>query len=103
MLGDATRFLVLLALVDGELPVSDLAQVVDKPATGVSQHLAKLRLSHLVRTRRDGTRIFYRLENDHVRQLIVDVLNHVEHMGPSVPRHHQNQALPLSRYAVSGD
>jgi DNA-binding transcriptional ArsR family regulator len=103
MLSDGTRFRLLLALVDGELPVNDLAQVVDKPSAGVSQHLAKLRLARLVTTRRDGTRVFYRLENDHVRQLIVDVLNHAEHMGPSVPRHHQEQALPLSHHAASGD
>ena len=100
MLADGTRFRLLLALVDGELPVNDLALAVDKPPAGVSQHLAKLRLARLVTTRRDGTRIFYRLENDHVRQLIVDVLEHAEHMGPSVPRHHQQQALPLSQRAA---
>ncbi|MEA5455113.1 metalloregulator ArsR/SmtB family transcription factor [Sinomonas sp. JGH33] len=93
MLADATRFRLLLALVDDELAVNDLAQVAEKPPTGVSQHLAKLRLARLVATRREGTRVFYRLENDHVRQLIVDVLNHAEHMGPSLPRHHQQQAL----------
>ena len=100
MLADGTRFRLLLALVDGELPVNDLAQAVDKPPAGVSQHLAKLRLARLVATRRDGTRIFYRLENDHVRQLVIDVLEHAEHMGPSVPRHHQQQAVPLSQPAA---
>jgi DNA-binding transcriptional ArsR family regulator len=100
MLADSTRFRLLLALVDEELPVNDLAQVVEKPPAGVSQHLAKLRLARLVATRRDGTRVFYRLENDHVRQLIVDVLNHAEHMGPTVPRHHQQQAQPLSQRAA---
>jgi len=100
MLADGTRFRLLLALVDGELPVNDLAQAVDKPPAGVSQHLAKLRLARLVAPRRDGTRIFYRLENDHVRQLVIDVLEHAEHMGPSVPRHHQQQAVPLSQPAA---
>ncbi|WP_415853566.1 ArsR/SmtB family transcription factor [Sinomonas sp. G460-2] len=95
MLADGTRFRLLLALLDDELPVNDLARAADKPPTGVSQHLAKLRLARLVATRREGTRVFYRLENDHVRQLIVDVLNHAEHMGSSVPRHHQQQALPF--------
>ena len=100
MLADGTRFRLLLGLVDGELPVNDLALAVDKPPAGASQHLAKLRLARLVTTRRDGNRIFYRLENDHVRQLIVDVLEHAEHMGPSVPRHHQQQAHPLSQPAA---
>nr|WP_217697880.1 metalloregulator ArsR/SmtB family transcription factor [Sinomonas mesophila] len=89
MLADATRFRLLFALLDDELPVNDLAHVSEKPPTGVSQHLAKLRLAGLVETRREGTRVFYRLENDHVRQLIIDVLNHAEHMSSSMPRHHQ--------------
>lgn len=102
MLADGTRFRLLLALVDDELPVNDLSQVADKPPAGVSQHLAKLRLARLVATRREGPRVFYRLENGHVRQLIVDVLNHAEHMGPSMPRHHRQQALPLSQQ-TTGD
>ena len=51
----------------------------------MSQHLAKLRMARLVRTRRDGTQIFYQLENDHVRQLIVDAVHNAEHAGPASP------------------
>ena len=102
MLADGARFRLLLALVDGELPVNDLAQALGKPSAGVSQHLAKLRLARLVATRREGTHVYYRLENEHVRQLVVDVLDHAEHMGPSVPRHHQQQPLPLTR-RTAGD
>ena len=54
----------------------------------MSQHLAKLRMARLVRTRRDGTQIFYQLENDHVRQLIIDGIFNAEHAGPAVPAHH---------------
>lgn len=102
MLADGTRFRLLLALVDDELPVNDLSQVADKPLAGVSQHLAKLRLARLAGHPPRGTPGFYRLENGHVRQLIVDALNHAEHMGPSMPRHHRQQALPLSRQ-TTGD
>lgn len=100
MLADSTRFRLLLALLERELSVNDLAQVLDKPSTGVSQHLAKLRLARLVATRRQGTHVYYRLENEHVRQLVVDVLDHAEHLGPSVPRHHQQQSLPLTPRAA---
>ena len=41
-------------------------QHVGKPAPSVSQHLAKLRMARLVRTRRAGTTIYYSLENEHV-------------------------------------
>ncbi|MGH3524790.1 MAG: ArsR family transcriptional regulator, partial [Mycobacterium sp.] len=47
------------------------------------------RMARLVRTRRDGTTIFYSLENNHVRQLVVDAVFNAEHAGPGVPRHHR--------------
>ena len=58
MLADVTRVQVLWALVDRELSVNELAEFVDKPAPSVSQHLAKLRMARLVRTRRAGTTIY---------------------------------------------
>jgi DNA-binding transcriptional ArsR family regulator len=91
MLADATRIRLLWALIDDELSVNDLAERVGKPAPSVSQHLAKLRMARLVRTRRAGTTIFYSLENDHVRQLVVDAVFNAEHAGPGVPFHHRDQ------------
>jgi ArsR family transcriptional regulator, zinc-responsive transcriptional repressor len=85
MLADATRLRLLWALLDAELPVNELATAVGKPAAGVSQHLAKLRMARLVRTRRQGNQVFYRIENDHVRQLVTDAIYHAEHGGPGVP------------------
>jgi DNA-binding transcriptional ArsR family regulator len=90
MLADATRVQVLWALVDRELSVNELAEHVGKPAPSVSQHLAKLRMARLVRTRRDGTTIFYSLENEHVRQLVSDAVFNAEHAGPGIPGHHRS-------------
>ena len=89
MLADATRVQVLWSLTDREMSVNELAEHVGKPAPSVSQHLAKLRMARLVQTRREGTTIFYSLENNHVRQLVVDAVHNVEHSGPGVPRHHR--------------
>jgi DNA-binding transcriptional ArsR family regulator len=91
MLSDATRIRLLWALLDGEMPVNDLAAAVGKPAAAVSQHLAKLRMSRFVQTRRHGTQVFYRVENDHVRQLVRDAVHNAEHAGPGLPRHHQTE------------
>nr|WP_142383321.1 metalloregulator ArsR/SmtB family transcription factor [Mycobacterium intracellulare] len=90
MLADATRIQVLWALSDQELSVNELAEKVGKPAASVSQHLAKLRMARLVRPRRAGTTIFYSLDNEHVRQLVVDAVHNAEHAGPEVPAHHRN-------------
>jgi ArsR family transcriptional regulator, zinc-responsive transcriptional repressor len=90
MLADATRVQVLWALVGQEMSVNDLAEHVGKPAPSVSQHLAKLRMARLVRTRRQGTTIFYTIENDHVGQLVTDAVFNAEHAGPGIPGHHRN-------------
>ncbi|RJQ08766.1 MAG: transcriptional regulator [Dehalococcoidia bacterium] len=81
MLADATRVRLLWALLNDELAVNDLAHAVGKPPTAVSQHLAKLRMARLVRTRRDGTRVFYRIGDEHVRQLVQDAVFHADHTG----------------------
>jgi DNA-binding transcriptional ArsR family regulator len=90
MLAEATRVQVLWALVGREMSVNELAEYVGKPAPSVSQHLAKLRMARLVRTRREGTTIFYTLENDHIGQLVTDAVFNAEHAGPGIPGHHRN-------------
>ena len=92
MLADATRVQILWALIDGERSVSELAERAGKAPASVSQHLAKLRMARLVRTRRDGTTIFYRLDNDHVSRLITDAVYNAEHAGPGIPGHHREDA-----------
>lgn len=91
MLADGTRLKILWCLQQ-EQSVGALAAAVDKAPAAVSQHLAKLRLARLVRTRRDGNTIYYRLDSDHVRQLVVDAIHHAEHQGSEVPRHHRANA-----------
>ncbi|OUM39699.1 ArsR/SmtB family transcription factor [Arthrobacter sedimenti] len=93
MLADATRVRIILALRDaGELSVNSLAETVDKSPAAVSQHLAKLRLARLVTTRQDGTRVFYRLENEHASQLVNDAILQAEHaLGGT--HHHRAHGL----------
>jgi DNA-binding transcriptional ArsR family regulator len=92
MLADPTRVRLLWALTSGELSVTELAEHAGKPAPSVSQHLAKLRMARLVRTRREGTTIFYSLENEHVSQLVADAVFNAEHAGSGVPAHHRGDS-----------
>jgi DNA-binding transcriptional ArsR family regulator len=92
MLSDTTRVRLLWALADRELSVGELAERVGKPGPSVSQHLAKLRMARLVRTRREGTQVFYRLENEHVGQLVTDAVYNAEHAAGGVPAHHLDDA-----------
>ena len=93
MLADATRVRIILALRDGELPVNQLAEMVHKSPAAVSQHLAKMRLGRMVTTRQDGTRVFYRLENEHASQLVTDAIFQAEHSLGGTPRHHHAESM----------
>lgn len=96
MFADATRLRILLALRAGELAVNDLASVVGKSPSAVSQHLAKLRLARMVSTRQDGTRVFYRIASEHIRQLVTDAIYQAEHSLEGAPRlHHHHSAEGL--------
>ena len=88
MLADVTRIRLILALRDGEMSVNHLADIVDKSPAAVSQHLAKMRLARFVATRQEGTRVFYRLENEHAEQLVSDAIFQAEHALGGTPRHH---------------
>jgi DNA-binding transcriptional ArsR family regulator len=87
LLADPTRLRIVWALLHGEHSVNDLATHVDAKPTAVSQHLAKLRLAKLVRTRRDGNRIFYAVENDHIERLAHEALLHVDHVVGGAAHH----------------
>ncbi|MGV8851318.1 MAG: ArsR/SmtB family transcription factor [Rhodoglobus sp.] len=89
MLADATRVRIILALRARELSVSSLATIVSKSPASVSQHLAKLRLARIVLTRQHGTKIFYRLANEHASQLVTEAIFQAEHLLSVDPAHHR--------------
>lgn len=91
MLADATRVRIILALRDQELSVNNLAEMVDKSAPAVSQHLAKLRLARIVSTRHEGTKVFYRLTDEHARQLVADAIFQAQHTLSNDPAHHRGE------------
>lgn len=91
MLADATRVRIILALREGELAVATIAERVGKSPAAVSQHLAKLRLARIVLTRQEGTKVFYRLANEHARQLVADAIFQAEHSLTADPAHHRGR------------
>jgi DNA-binding transcriptional ArsR family regulator len=76
---DATRAGLLLELARGEGRVSDLAERVGLSPSAISHHLHSLRLTRVVRRRRVGRAVYYRLDDEHVEALLEAGLNHVRH------------------------
>jgi DNA-binding transcriptional ArsR family regulator len=76
-LGDPTRLRLLTALGQAELCVCDLATLVGISESAASHQLRLLRALRLVRARRDGRMVHYRLDDDHIVGLLAQGLEHV--------------------------
>ena len=66
---------------DGEITVNALAELLEIPKANTSQHLAVLRQSGVVNTRRDGINVYYSLRSERIseacaltRQILVERL-----------------------------
>ena len=80
LLGEPNRLRMLYALSEaGELCVCDLAAVVEVSETSVSHAMRLLRAAGIVRNRRDGRMIYYRLDDAHVRMLLDLSREHFAH------------------------
>ena len=77
-LADATRLRILGLLLTGEVCVCDIHESLKIPQSKASRHLAYLRRTGLVETRREGLWIHYRLGqfNDPVLATISEAVRH---------------------------
>ena len=75
-LADPTRARVVLILTEGERSVGDLVELLEAQQSTVSRHLGVLRAADLVATRRDGVRVYYRLKDAHVGDLVAEAFAH---------------------------
>ena len=78
VLGDPTRVRLLDALAQQEMCVCELAELVDSSESAVSHQLRLLRSLRLVRSRRSGRLVFYRLDDEHIRRLLDQGRRHIE-------------------------
>lgn len=76
LLSDETRLRILLYLAqNGELHVTDLCGRLGQSQPAVSHHLALLRVSGLIESRREGKHNFYSVRADHFGELLVDLFS----------------------------
>ncbi|TVR92455.1 MAG: transcriptional regulator [Spirochaetaceae bacterium] len=78
VLADETRTRILYLLSEQELCVCDLAHLLDMTAPAVSHHLRLLRMTRLVRSRREGKQVFYTLNDEHVLTIIRTAQEHYQ-------------------------
>ncbi len=70
-LASPKRLEIINALKDGEKTVGELVDILGVPKANVSQHLAVMRHKGILKSRRDGVNIHYRIANPKVVQACV--------------------------------
>lgn len=75
-LANGNRLELLELLAQGERSVDELAKVSGLSVANTSQHLQLLRQSGLVSSRKEGLKVFYRISNDEVIELLIN-LRHI--------------------------
>jgi ArsR family transcriptional regulator len=78
-LSDPTRILIISALLEGEIGVSELVERLGLTKSAISHQLRGLRDKRLIRTRKQGRNVFVCLDDDHVIELFQRGLDHVLH------------------------
>jgi ArsR family transcriptional regulator, nickel/cobalt-responsive transcriptional repressor len=75
-----SRLRILARLHSGPTSVNAIADSVGMESSAVSHQLRLLRHLGLVVGRRDGRQVVYELYDDHVAELLDQVVSHVEHV-----------------------
>ena len=76
--GDTTRIRILYVLFESEMCVCDIAELLNLTQSAISHQLKILKQARLVRSRREGKTVFYFLDDDHVRTVIGQGMEHID-------------------------
>ncbi|MGA7278488.1 MAG: metalloregulator ArsR/SmtB family transcription factor [Desulfocapsaceae bacterium] len=80
-IGDPGRLQIVLALDSEEMCVCDLAALLGVSESAASHQIRILRTMNLVKNRREGQVLYYRLVDGHVMDLVRVAQEHVEELG----------------------
>lgn len=77
LFADPNRIKLLHALEQKELCGSDLACLLGISKSAVSHQLKSLKMTNLIRSRREGQNIFYSLSDQHIKMILDIGLTHL--------------------------
>jgi ArsR family transcriptional regulator len=75
--GDSTRIRILCALDEAEMCVCDIAYLLNMTQSAISHQLRVLKQASLVRSRKDGKIVYYALNDEHVKMIFDQGMNHI--------------------------
>lgn len=77
-LADPTRIKILYLLSQEECSVGHITEVLNMTQSAVSHQLSILRNLRLVKYRREGTTLYYTYDDEHVINILNQVLTHIQ-------------------------
>ncbi|APT72617.1 ArsR family transcriptional regulator [Thermosipho affectus] len=83
VLSDQTRLKILLALSEKECNVTELQKITNSTQSTVSHQLRILRQTNLVRYKKIGRNVYYRLYDEHIVVIIKYAIEHIQEFGGS--------------------
>lgn len=75
--GDNTRIKIIQALSIEEMCVCDISVLLNMSQSAISHQLRGLRQSKLVKPRKEGKVVYYSLDDDHIKQIFNQGLQHI--------------------------
>jgi ArsR family transcriptional regulator, lead/cadmium/zinc/bismuth-responsive transcriptional repressor len=75
---DNTRLKILNALFSTEMCVCDISALLGMHQSAISHQLRVLKQSRLVKYRKEGKIVYYSLDDDHIKKIIGQALEHIE-------------------------
>ncbi|RUL89745.1 ArsR/SmtB family transcription factor [Tautonia sociabilis] len=88
LMSDETRLRILLYLArNGELHVTDLCHRLDQSQPAVSHHLALLRVSGLIESRREGKHNYYSVRADQFGELLTQLFSNAGRIPRKIKFH----------------
>ena len=75
--GDTTRVKILSALFESEMCVCDIATLLNMNQSAISHQLRVLKTARLVKHRKDGKTVFYSLDDEHIKNIFDQGLEHI--------------------------
>ncbi|MEX2688718.1 MAG: ArsR/SmtB family transcription factor [Candidatus Njordarchaeum guaymaensis] len=76
-MANPTRIRIILALMERKLCTNKIAEMLNMSSSAVSHQLRLLLNLDIVRFERDGKNVYYTLADEHVRNIISMLLEHV--------------------------
>ena len=75
--GDTTRVKILCALFEAEMCVCDISTLLNMTQSSISHQLRVLKNAKLVKNRKEGKSVYYSLNDDHIKHIFKQGLDHV--------------------------